>query len=128
VFLCSHDLGEVRAVANKIGFIRKGRLVQVRAIGPGLEGRLIEIEAEGDLTGAARAVAKVAHVVSVEEVGGRLHVRGAAEMDRKDVARAVRIGGGTLLFLEDKEPSLDQLYAQYIETGDEAPAEMEARS
>ena len=128
VFLCSHDLGEVRAVANKIGFIRRGKLVQVRAVGPGLEGRLMELEVEGNVEGAAAAVAKVPHVVSVEEAGDKLRVRGLAPMDRKEVARAVRLGGGTLLLLEDKEPSLDQLYAEYIETGDEAPAQMEVRS
>lgn len=125
VFLCSHDLAEVRAVAHKIGFIRKGRLVQVRAVGEGLEGRLIELEVEGDAKGAASAILQVPHVTHVEEAPGRLLVRGAADMDRREIARAVRHGGGTLLLLEDKEPSLDQLYAQYIESGDDAPAPME---
>ncbi|HUR69897.1 MAG TPA: ABC transporter ATP-binding protein [Candidatus Thermoplasmatota archaeon] len=125
VFLCSHDLGEVRAVAHKIGFIRKGKLVQVRSVGAGLEGRLVEMEVEGDLGAAADAVRALAHVGGVEAVDGRLRVRGAAEMDRRELARAVRRAGATLLFLEDKEPSLDQLYAEYIETGEEAPAPME---
>lgn len=125
VFLCSHDLAEVRAVANKIGFIRKGKLVQVRRVGEGLEGRLIEMEVEGDVKGAMAALAQVPHVTTVEQVGDRVQVRGLGEMDRREIARAVRAGGGTLLMLEDKEPSLDQLYAEYIETGDEAPAPMD---
>ena len=126
VFLCSHDLAEVRAVASKIGFIRKGRLVQVRAVGEGLEGRLVELEVEGNVKAAASAVASVPHVTHVEEVAAdRLSVRGAADMDRREIARAVQRAGGVLLLLEEKEPSLDQLYAEYIETGDDAPAPME---
>lgn len=125
VFLCSHDLGEVRAVANRIGFIRKGQLVQTRSLEPGKEARLVEVEAEGDLAAASRAVAQVPGIVSVEVVSGGLRVRADAGVDRRDVARAVRKGGATLLFLEEKEPSLDQLYQEYIESGDQAPPEME---
>lgn len=125
VFLCSHDLGEVRAVANRIGFIRKGKLIQTRSLAPGAEARLIEVEAEGDLDAAAVAVGKVPGVVSVEVLEGRLMVRAIGGVDRRDVARAVRVGGATLLFLEEKEPSIDQLYQEYIEEGDQAPAEME---
>lgn len=128
VFLCSHDLGEVRAVANKIGFIRKGKLVQTRTIGPGMEGRLLELEVEGDVHGAAGAVRSIVGVISVEESGAGLKVRGDAAMDRKEVARAVKRGGGTLLLVEDKEPSLDELYRAYIEEGQEAPAEMEVNA
>lgn len=124
VFLCSHDLGEVRAVAHKIGFIRKGKLVQVRSVGEGLEGRLVEIEVEGNVRGAQAELVRVPHVLGVEESGGRLHVRGQAQMDRRELARAVQRGGGTLLLIEEKEASLDHLYAEYIEKGDEAPAPM----
>lgn len=125
VFLCSHDLGEVRAVANRIGFIRKGKLIQQRSLEPGAEARLVELELEGDVEGATREIARVPGVVSVEQGRGRLLVRAEAGVDRRDVARAARKGGATLLFLEEKEPSLDQLYQEYIETGDQAPPEME---
>ena len=128
VFLCSHDLGEVRAVANRIGFIRKGQLVQTRSLEPGKEARLIEVEAEGDLAAASAAVAKVQGIVSVETRGDRLMVRADAGVDRREVARAVRRGGATLLFLEEREPSLDQLYQEYIEAGDQAPPEMEVNA
>lgn len=125
VFLCSHDLGEVRAVANRIGFIRKAKLVSTRSLELGKEARLIEADVEGDVDGAAAAVRRVAGVVSVEASGGILRVRAEAGVDRREVARAVARGRGTLLSIEDKEPSLDELYAEHIEQGEQAPAPME---
>jgi ABC-2 type transport system ATP-binding protein len=117
IFLCSHDLGEVRAVANRIGFIRGGELVSVRGVGAAAEARIVELEVEGATAATFSALRGVPGVLEVEAASGVLRVRGETGMDRRALARAVQRSGATLLFVDEKEPSLDHLYQQYIERG-----------
>jgi ABC-2 type transport system ATP-binding protein len=120
IFLCSHDLGEVRAVARKIGFIRKGALVTTREVGTAAEGRLLELELDEPDARVLDAVRAVPGVLVAEMADGKLRVRGEPTLDRRDVARAIRRGGGTLLFVEEKEADIESLYQEYIEQDEAA--------
>jgi ABC-2 type transport system ATP-binding protein len=111
VFLSSHDLAEVEHVCDRAGIVRAGRLVAVLGLGElrGLRARRVEIAFAGPPP--AGAVRAAAGVESVEGAGNRLSctVRGGFD----PLLRA--IAGHTVLALDSREPSLEELFLAYYQ-------------
>lgn len=123
VFLCSHDLAEVQATCNRVGFIRKGELVKVEQVGA-YESELREFDVEldaapGGLVEAVRAVDRVRDATI--EADGRLHVVADPVVTRAEIARLVQSSGALHLAVNELTPSLETLYASYIEQDSDLP-------
>jgi ABC-type multidrug transport system ATPase subunit len=122
VFLCSHDLAEVQATCQRIGFIRRGELVRVQRVGEsGGQDREFTVELVGGEEKAAQVLGALAGVKSVKAESGGVRVRTDPTVTRADVARAVQKAGLLHLGVVELTSNLETLYRTFIE--EDAPKE-----
>ncbi|HEY6747798.1 MAG TPA: ABC transporter ATP-binding protein [Mycobacteriales bacterium] len=114
VFLSSHQLGEVEAVCQRVGILRRGRLVEVAGMAE--LRRLRRTEVRVSFAGAAPDLAGVPGVGEVREAGpGRLQLSLSGPP-----APALRaIAAADLIGVEVREPTLEEIFLEYY--GDATP-------
>jgi ABC-2 type transport system ATP-binding protein len=114
VFFSSHDLGEVDRIADRIGIIRAGRLVECGEIGPirARAVRRLELRfAHPVPTNLFRALPSV-RTAQVEGSLATVEVVGSVDAVIKVAARYEVIG------ITSHEPDLEEIFLVYYEGGD----------
>ncbi|MFC7095711.1 ABC transporter ATP-binding protein [Halobaculum marinum] len=118
VFFSSHILSQVEAVCDRVGILNRGRLVAVDtidglrdAVGTGSTIRLTVNTPPRGLT--ADSMEGVADIV-VD--GDTVHATCTDPAAKIAVVDAVRAAGSTVLDIETREPSLEDLFAEYTHT------------
>jgi len=119
VFFSSHILGQVEAVADRVGILVDGEVVaedhidDLRAATGDASGRLV-LTLDRDADAALAAVRGVADVERVE-ADGRTLVVSCPDERKADVVDAAREDGADVTDIESKETSLDDLFATYTD-------------
>ncbi len=127
VVLSSHLLHQVQAVCDRVGLFHKGRMVLEGTVAELAQKVLgsayhIHLEAEGSPEALMDALRRLPGVTDVVW-DGKQHYRVAAVNDlRTEAAGAVVSAGGRLLSLGLDRPSLNDIYARYIEEVEHVPA------
>jgi ABC-2 type transport system ATP-binding protein len=114
VFLSSHQLGEVEAVCQRVGILRRGRLVEVAGMAE--LRRLRRTEVEVTFAGPAPELAQVSAVSEVREAGpGRLllSLTGPPGPALRAIAAA------DVINIQVREPTLEEIFLEYY--GDAVP-------
>ena len=119
VFLSSHVLSEVEHVCQRVGIIRRGRLVKVSRLEDLHEIHLRRVEVEFAGPAEASILSRVPGVENVEASGNRLTftARGSFE----PIVDA--LAGHHVLNLASHEPSLEEIFLTFYE---DRPAEVPA--
>jgi len=119
IFLSSHLLAEVKQLCDKVGILKRGKLIaigSVRELARQLNrDNLIKIELEVDsLDAALRAVRDISGINEVIKEDGKIIIR--AERDiRREVFYAVSGSGLEILSLKLVEPSLEEVFLKAYE-------------
>ena len=130
IILSTHILPEVAQTCQRVVIINKGRVVAVDTpenLTHQLKGAAtlyVQVEAEGDVTGALAAVPGVHAVSKVDEHARRSGYELEAEPHqdiRRDVAKTIVERGWGLLELRPTRMSLEEIFLQL--TTEETPAE-----
>ncbi|MBO3802758.1 MAG: ABC transporter ATP-binding protein [Candidatus Brockarchaeota archaeon] len=123
VLLSSHLLYEVQQTCQRVGIIRKGRLIAADTIG-NLSKKLskwkvtLELELAGAGPDLIREIKGINDVMSVDQEGSKIFVH--MESDRtREVSEAVIKHGATILLMRPKEHSLDEIFMEYMKEGDQ---------
>ena len=107
IFLSSHILAEVEALCDRIGILRRGRLVDVGTLAElrHLETHTVEIRFEGEVPD----LSPVEGVTNVEWTGRsvRLEVRGSTAQLLRAVAPFDAVS------VESREPSLEEVFLSH---------------
>jgi ABC-2 type transport system ATP-binding protein len=130
IFLCTHDLAEAQAVCDRIGFIRGGQLVKVQRVGEVATDtrRVLLVELDGLSPAIEQAVRAVEGVIETSFSSPTLTISFRDPASRPDLARAIQKAGGVILGVEEKVPSVEALYEQYVEKPREAGSVAEIAS
>jgi len=116
VFLSSHVLSEVEAVCDRVGILRRGRLVD--------EGTLAELRHldtqtwEIDFAGEPPELSRVPGIHNVERNGSTLHV----EVAGSPGALLAALAGTHVLAVRTREPSLEEIFLHHYDGADGAPS------
>ncbi len=119
VFLCSHLLHEVQAVSDRVGIVKKGRMVAQGTVDELLgRGQFLRLNA-ADSEGLVRALGSVPFVTAVERIDG--FVRAAAPVAKAaELNMALATQG---IYLSELSPWEVELESVFLElTGDGAGA------
>ncbi len=118
VFLCSHLLHEVQAVSDRVGIVRKGRLVAEGEVNELLRrGHYLRLSSD-DNGALARVLSSIPWVNSIEALDG--FVRAAVPPDRAaDLNKALATQGIYLSELTPWETDLESVFLQL--TGESGP-------
>ncbi|MFB6270023.1 MAG: ATP-binding cassette domain-containing protein [Halobacterium sp.] len=122
VFFSSHVLGEVEAVADRVGILYDGRLVGVDTV-DGLR-RAVGAQSELRVRVAERVDADLAGIAGVESVAqsdGVLRVACSDSGAKADVVARLVDRGVDVLDVDSTEPSLEDVFTAY--TDGDAPAD-----
>jgi ABC-2 type transport system ATP-binding protein len=120
VFFSSHILGQVEAVCDRVGILNRGRLVAVDTV-DGLRdalgtGATLTLTVDAPPTGLrVRNIDGVADVVVEDTVVRATCTEPTAKIA---VIDAVRAAGSAVLDIEIREPSLEDLFAEYTHPGE----------
>jgi ABC-2 type transport system ATP-binding protein len=108
VFLSSHILSEVEALCDRVGILRRGRLVDEGTLSDlrGLATETIDVTFEGPAPAELRALAGV-HVERVGPSGLRFQVTGSVEPLIKALA------GYPVAALRSREPTLEEIFLRH---------------
>ncbi|HZQ80943.1 MAG TPA: ABC transporter ATP-binding protein [Gaiellaceae bacterium] len=112
IFLSSHELSEVEAVCDRVGILRRGRLVD--------EGTLAELRHldtqtwEIDFAGEPPDLSRVRGVSDVERNGSTLHLEVTG--DPSDLIAA--LAGADVVALHTRELSLEEIFLHHYEGSD----------
>src|SRR5919201_1512592 len=111
VFLSSHILSEVEHVCDRVGIVRRGRLVRVAELEDLHHIRVHHVEIEFSGTPPATRIRAAAGVERVTVQGSRVTctVRGSFE------ALMQAIAGEPVLSLSSSEPSLEEVFLAYYQ-------------
>ncbi|MFB0503853.1 MAG: ABC transporter ATP-binding protein [Candidatus Bathyarchaeia archaeon] len=120
IFVSSHLLHEVQQTCQRVGIIRKGKLVAADTIG-NLSNKLagkgkmtIEFELSKISPDLIHEIENIKDVASVEQEGGKLYVH--MESDKSaEVSRTITKHGATILMMKSKEYSLEEIFLKYYE-------------
>lgn len=110
VFLSSHIIGEVEVIAERVGIIRQGRMVEVAETGTLINRAVhnVRVRFKNPVDGAA--LARVPGVVVLSLDNGRgISLQIAGEMDAKVKALAVH----PVKSLEIERPTLEEVFLKY---------------
>jgi ABC-2 type transport system ATP-binding protein len=121
VLLSSHILSEVSAICERVLILDKGRLVgeesadglaRVDAAAPEQGTRTVVLSWDGDRASVAKALARVAGVdeVVVTSDGAEVIIAGNPVEIRPKLVESVLQAGGQLQNIQDKGPSLEDLF------------------
>jgi ABC-2 type transport system ATP-binding protein len=112
VFMSSHVLSEVQRTADRVGFVREGRMVAVEPVEALRERavRRVEIQFEQPLDGAGVAeFSRLPGISDVSVAGEVLHCRLNGRAD----ALVKAAGRHTVIGLLSEEPDLEELFLTY---------------
>jgi len=113
VFVSSHNLSEIAVLADRIGIIHRGRLVEEMKVNGGESGA-VEIGVSDNRSAVRIIEDRLGLRGIVETASGTLLVRGG---EAASIARAVVDGGGSLHLLR---PAVDNLESRFLQiTGGE---------
>ena len=119
ILLSSHLLHQAQAVCDRVGLFRQGRMVLDGTVQE-LAGRVlggayrVRLQAEGS-AGIEESLRRLPGLVALQQLGSG-HYELEAQTDlRSEAARAVVQAGGTLLALDMKTPSLEEVYQRYFQ-------------
>jgi ABC-2 type transport system ATP-binding protein len=125
VFLNSHLLSEIELVCDRVAIVDRGRVVR--------EGRLDDLLALGhelDIRGSGLTDAVVADMPTCwkirDRAAGRLVLGVTQPEDAAQVTRFLVEHGVDLLELRPRRTNLEDLFLQWVEGGQTAPASVEA--
>ncbi|AXI78825.1 ABC transporter ATP-binding protein [Peterkaempfera bronchialis] len=113
VFMSSHVMSEVQAVADRVAIIREGRLVTVDTVAALRERAVRTVELHFDGPAPAEEFRRLPGVTEVEVDGSRLRCRIAGSPDAL-VKTAARY---TVTGLLCEEPDLEELFFTYYRNG-----------
>ncbi len=119
VFLCSHLLHEVQAVSDRVGIVKKGRLVVQGTVAELLgTGQYLRVRA-ADTDALTRALAGVPFVSGVERIDG--FVRAAAPIETASEVNRLLAGQG--IYVSELSPWETNLESVFLDlTGEEIGA------
>jgi ABC-2 type transport system ATP-binding protein len=118
VFMSSHVLSEVQRTADRVGFVREGRMVTVEPVEALRERavRRVEIQFEDPVSAQEFAVLPGVSDVTVTDTTLRCRLHGRAD-------GLVKLAGAhTAITLLAEEPDLEELFLTYYHAADAAPA------
>ncbi|WP_377270105.1 ABC transporter ATP-binding protein [Peterkaempfera sp. SMS 1(5)a] len=113
VFMSSHVMSEVQAVADRVAIIREGRLVTVDTVTALRERAVRTVELHFDGTVPAEEFSRLPGVSDVSVEGPRLRCRIAGSPDALVKAAARHTVTGLLC----EEPDLEELFFEYYRNG-----------
>ncbi|WP_055586759.1 ABC transporter ATP-binding protein [Peterkaempfera griseoplana] len=113
VFMSSHVMSEVQAVADRVAIIREGRLVTVDTVAALRERAVRTVELHFDGTVPAEEFSRLPGVSDVSVEGTRLRCRIAGSPDALVKAAARHTVTGLLC----EEPDLEELFFEYYRNG-----------
>ena len=122
VFLSSHVMPEVERVCDRVAIVREGRLVAVEDIGSLKAHALRHLELHFDRPVSADAFAHLPSVRSVHAHGDALSIAIEGTVDAV-VKQAARY---TIVNIETREPSLEDLFLAYFRADGHPPETGEA--
>lgn len=118
IFVSSHILSEIQEICDRVGIINKGRLVAqdtVDALGKKLNLKpQITVTVQKMSPEIEKAVKKIPKVDHVTVVGNTLEIVCDATT-KATVILAISSAGGTIVDLQMKEPSLEEVFMRYTE-------------
>ena len=117
VFLSSHVLSEVEKTCTRVGIIRDGQIVRVGGVAELKDIKRYEITihfAQPVATDAFAHLDGVTNVEKLDERSVRVAIQGSADAVIKAAARF------PVVSLTSYEPSLEDVFLRYYETGDQA--------
>lgn len=118
IFISSHILSEIQEICDRVGIINKGRLVAqdtVDALGKKLNLKpQITVTVQKMSPDIEKAVKKVPKVTQVNVTGNTLEIICDAPT-KAAVILAISSAGGTIINLQMKEPSLEEVFMRYTE-------------
>lgn len=118
VLLNSHLLSEVEAVCDTVAIIKKGAIIKYGKMEDLLESKLIlEIEAEGLNNEVMNRLKSFDS--SLTYTGGRLSMELGDRADIHKIASVIVNGGGRLFELSPKRVSLENVFLNLVEGGEE---------
>jgi ABC-2 type transport system ATP-binding protein len=109
IFMSSHVLSEVQRTADRVGFVREGRMVAVEPVERLRERAVRRVEIQFEDPVAAQEFADLPGVSDVEVSDGVLRCRLHGRAD----ALIKRAGTHTALNLLAQEPDLEELFLTY---------------
>ena len=123
VLLSSHLLYEVQQTCQRVGIIRKGKLIAADTI-ENLSKKLADkwkVTVEFELLGASsdliREIEGIKGVTSVNQENNKIFVH--METDKsKEISETVMKHGATILLMKPKEHSLDEIFLEYLKESD----------
>ncbi|MFJ1596497.1 ABC transporter ATP-binding protein [Streptomyces sp. NPDC088261] len=126
VFMSSHIMSEVEAVADRVGIIRDGLLVALDTVDNLRAGtvRDIEVTFESPVPAGAFSSLPGADRLSLDEAGTTLTGQVAGSPDALIKALALH----TVTGLRATEPALEELFQSYYETAEDAPRTVPAQA
>ncbi|GGZ21266.1 ABC transporter ATP-binding protein [Streptomyces poonensis] len=125
VFMSSHIMSEVEAVAHRVGIIRDGRLVALDTVANLRTGTVRDVEVTFETSVPATAFADLpgASRLSLDETGTTLSGQVAGSPD----ALIKALSRYTVTSLRATEPALEELFHSYYEGAEAAPRTESAR-
>ncbi|WP_327233023.1 ABC transporter ATP-binding protein [Streptomyces sp. NBC_01317] len=126
VFMSSHIMSEVEAVADRVGIIRDGLLVALDTVDNLRAGtvRDIEVTFESPVPAGAFSSLPGADRLSLDEAGTTLTGQVAGSPDALIKALALH----TVTGLRATEPALEELFQSYYESAEDAPRTVPAQA
>lgn len=129
ILLCTHNLVEAEELADRIAILRLGKIIAFdrpselrrKLLGP----PVMEVRLAGPLDGVAEAVARLAEVVEQGEDWLRYRAPDPQRLNPR-VIRLLGELGAEVVTLREVPLSLEEVYLQLIDAGDEALSETEA--
>ncbi|MGQ9515029.1 MAG: ABC transporter ATP-binding protein [Thermoproteota archaeon] len=123
VLLSSHLLYEVQQTCQRIGIIRKGRLIAADTI-ENLSNKLaskwkasLELELSTISPDLIQEIKNINGVISVEQEKNKIFVNMETNKSR-EISYTVTKHGATILLMKPREHSLDEIFLEYMKEGD----------
>jgi ABC-2 type transport system ATP-binding protein len=111
IFLSSHDLAEVQAICDRVGIIRKGKIIVVEAVKELRRKSMqyLNVEFKKDETPNIDAIKAIPNVISVKKMDGTLQIK--VKEDVNDLLKVVTSHHIKRMTLEDS--SLEEIFLEY---------------
>lgn len=131
VMISSHILSEIAATCDRVLILAGGRLVgeeSPEAAGGAGAGRRVTLSWDGDREAVARALGEVAGVedLTLTADGAEVHIAGNPVEVRPKLVESVLKAGGRLQNIQDRGPSLEEMFLSLTGVDRQAQAEAAA--
>ncbi|MFX0052246.1 MAG: ATP-binding cassette domain-containing protein [Candidatus Hermodarchaeota archaeon] len=111
IFLSSHDLAEVQAICDRVGIIRKGKIIVIEAVKELRRKSMqyLNVEFKKDETPNIDVIKAIPNVISVKKMDGTLQIK--VKEDVNDLLKLVTSHRIKRMTLEDS--SLEEIFLEY---------------